>query len=80
LAADHHQISHQQSSDPPTTLSIIWNNSRKRADYSKFQGESDYQLYFSIGLMILWQNTKKHQNCVGGGGTLAADHHQFARH
>jgi hypothetical protein len=44
---------------------------------SEFQGDSEYQLCFSIGAMVLWQNAKKHQNCVGGGTT---DHHQIARH
>jgi hypothetical protein len=41
-------------------------HSIKRVYYPVFQGESDYQLYFSIGAMILWQSAKKHQNCVGG--------------
>jgi hypothetical protein len=45
------------------------NNSNIKVYFSGFQGESDYQLYFSIGLMVLWQNAKKHQNCVDGGGT-----------
>jgi hypothetical protein len=29
-------------------------------------GESEYPFCFSIRLMVLWQITKKHQNCVGG--------------
>jgi hypothetical protein len=48
---------------------------------SEFEGDSEYQLCFSIGLILLWQIAKKHQNCVGGGvGGGAADHHQIARH
>jgi hypothetical protein len=38
--------------------------SRKRVYYSVFQGESDYQLYSSIGVMILWQSANPHQNYV----------------
>jgi hypothetical protein len=56
---------------------IMKKNSNNGVYDSECQGESEYQVYFSIGLMVLWQNAKKYQNCVGGG---AADHHQIARH
>jgi hypothetical protein len=45
-------------------LLIIINNSNIGVYYSSFQGESDYQLGFSIGVMVLWQSAKKHQNYV----------------
>jgi hypothetical protein len=40
-------------------------NSNYRVYYSVLQEESDYQLCFSIGVPVLWQSTKKHQNCAG---------------
>jgi hypothetical protein len=57
-------IAHHQPSNPSNCLLIIMINSRKRIYYSIFQGESDYQLYFSIGVMVLWQSAKNTQNCV----------------
>jgi hypothetical protein len=57
-------IAHQQPSNPPMCLLIIMINSRKRVYYSVFQGESDYQLYFSIGALVLWQSAKNTQNYV----------------
>jgi hypothetical protein len=65
VPADPCQIAHHQSSNPPICILIILNNSNIGVYYSVFQGESDYQLYFSIGVMILWQSTKKHQNYAG---------------
>jgi hypothetical protein len=52
---------------------IIGKNSNIGVYDSEFQGESEYQLYFSIGAMILWQNTQNTRNhdCVlrpGGRG------------
>jgi hypothetical protein len=76
-ATDHHQFDRHEPSSPPNTLPIMKNNSTIGVYDPEFPGKSEYQLCFSIGLMVLWQNTKKHQNCVGGG---AADHHQFDRH
>jgi hypothetical protein len=49
------------------------NNSNIGVYDPEFKGESEYQLCFSIGLMLLWQNAKKHQNCVGGGGTYCLE-------
>src|SRR6202035_604921 len=66
VPADPYQIAHHQPSNPPNYLPIIINNSNIGIYYLVFQEESDYQLYFSIGVMILWQSAKKHQNCVGG--------------
>jgi hypothetical protein len=63
-----------QPSNPSTCLIIIISNSNIGAYYSVFQGESDYQLCFSIGALILWQSAKKHQNCVDDD---AADPCQF---
>jgi hypothetical protein len=55
----------------PTRDSPTWGRRRRPGYlyevgvyYPVFQGESDYQLCFSIGALILWQSTKKHQNCV----------------
>jgi hypothetical protein len=64
IPADPYQMAHHQPSNPPNCLLIIMINSRKRIYYSVFQGESDYQLYFSIGVMVLWQSAKNTQNCV----------------
>jgi hypothetical protein len=41
-------------SNPSNTIPIIKNNSNIGVYNPKFQGESDCQLCFSIGLMILW--------------------------
>jgi hypothetical protein len=68
-ATDHHQFGRHQSYNPSNIMLIIRNNSNLGVYNSEFQGESEYQFYFSIGLMVLWQIDKKHQNCVGGGGT-----------
>jgi hypothetical protein len=70
LAADHHR--HQFSNQPPT-IPTTWNNSNIGVYDSEFKGESEYQLYFSIEVIVLWRNAK-HQNYIGDG---AADHHQF---
>jgi hypothetical protein len=64
MPADPCQIAHHQPSSPPNSILIIKNNSNLGVYNSVFQGESEYQLYFSIGLMILWQNAKNAQNCV----------------
>ena len=53
-----------QPSNPPNCLLIIMNNSNIGVYYLVFQGESDYQLYFSIGALVLWQSAKNTQNCV----------------
>jgi hypothetical protein len=42
---------------------ITKNNSNLGVYDSEFQGESEYQLCFSIGAMILWQNAKNTQIC-----------------
>jgi hypothetical protein len=78
IPTDPYQIAHHQSSNPSICFLIIMINSRKRKYYSVFQGESDPQLYFSIGVMVLWQSTKKHQNCVGDDAcrSLPIAHHQ----
>jgi hypothetical protein len=57
-------IAHQQPSNPPMCLLVIMNNSNIGVYYSVFQGESNYQLYFSIGALLLWQSVKNTQNCV----------------
>jgi hypothetical protein len=57
-------IARHQPSSPPNSILIIKNNSNIGVYYSVFQGESDYQLYFSIGIMVLWQSAKNTQNCV----------------
>jgi hypothetical protein len=62
--ADHHQIDRHQPSNPPNTILITWNNSSTGVYNPEFQGESGYQLWFSIGLIVLWQNAKNTQNCV----------------
>jgi uncharacterized Tic20 family protein len=77
MPADPCQIAHHHPSNPPNYLLIIINNSNIGAYYSSFQGESDYQLCFSIGALILWQSAKKHQNCVDDD---AADPCQIAHH
>jgi hypothetical protein len=41
---------------------ITKNNSNLGVYDSEFQGESDYQLHFPIGAMVLWQNAKNAQN------------------
>ena len=64
IPTDPCQIAHHQPSNPPKCLLIITISSRNRIYYSVLQGESDYQLCFSIGALILWQSAKKHQNCV----------------
>jgi hypothetical protein len=68
------QIAHHHPSNPSNYLLIIINNTNIGVYYPVFQGESDYQLYFSIGVLILWQSAEKHQNCVGDD---AADPCQF---
>jgi hypothetical protein len=65
-------IAHHQPSNPLPCLPIIMINSRMRVYYPVFQGESDYQLHFSVGVMIIWQSATKHQNYVVGGGTCLA--------
>jgi hypothetical protein len=74
---DPYQI---EPSNPSNYLLIIVINSRKRVYYWVFQGEFDYQLYLSIGALILWQSTKKHQNCVDDDACrfLPIIHHQTA--
>jgi hypothetical protein len=63
LPADPCQLPAISPSNTPTCLPIIMTNSRKKVYYSVIQGESDSQLCFSIGVMVLWQSAKKHQNC-----------------
>ena len=58
-SADPCQIAHHQPSNLPTCLPIIIDNSNYGVYYSVFQGESDYRLYFSIGVLLLWQSGKK---------------------
>ena len=53
------------------------NNSNIGLYDSEFQGESEYQLCFSIQPMIVWQPTKKHQNYIDDD---TIDHHQFDRY
>jgi hypothetical protein len=50
------------SFNPSNTILIIKNNSNIGVYNPELQGESDYQLRFSIGLMVLWQNAKNAQN------------------
>jgi hypothetical protein len=64
IPADPGQIAHHHPSNPPNYLLIIINNSNIGLYYSSFQGESDYQLCFSIGALILWQSAKKHKDYV----------------
>jgi hypothetical protein len=80
LTTDHHQIIWYWSSNPSNIILIIKNNSNPGVYDSEFQGESEYQLYFSIGVMILWKNTKKHQNYIDDIDDDTIDHHQIARH
>jgi hypothetical protein len=64
MPADPCQMAHYQLSNPANSLLIIMNNSNIGVYYSVFQGESDYQLCFSIGVMVLWQSAENTQNCV----------------
>jgi hypothetical protein len=74
---DPYQIAHHQPSNPPNYLLIITINSRKRVYYSVIQGESVSQLCFSIGVMILWQNAKKHHNYVACRSLPITRHQPF---
>jgi hypothetical protein len=64
LTADHHHFDRHQPSNPPNSILIIKNNSDIGVYDSVFQEESEYQLYFSIGLIVFWENAKNAQNCV----------------
>jgi hypothetical protein len=57
-------IARHPPSSPPNTILIIMNNSNIGVYNSVFQGESEYQLFFSVGFMVLWKNAKNAQNYV----------------